>query len=229
MRRATGSVLLVLAIACVTVTDAATAASAVHFSAPPGAKLSSARAEASVLTAGGIEDECNDVLLHGKLPDHSGVLELEPTYTKCTAKSLGGLPAKLEWWKCNFVFHPVAGSNKGGETWTAKVDIRCPPPGRFEWNVYETVRAFELGTTICTTRMPPQRTGGTATLHNTRGPKGDISITWNLSRIRYEAVGSTLFCGTPPNVMVDDASYVDSAVIRATDSAGRHVDLSVSE
>lgn len=228
MRRDRRVPLLVLTILCVSAEGPSVARATVRFFTPPGATIEETQAGPDVFTAGGIEKECDQVEFKGTLLDRSRALELAPLYGKCEAKSLNGLPAKMVWWGCGYVLHPFAKTSRG-EAWRAKVDIACPGAHEIEWNVYESAAKYRAAATVCVTSMPPQRADGIAELSNAKGSPGEIAVHWKLSGIEYEAFGSSLFCGLPPDTSKSDATYTSRAIIGATDLTGHPLAFRLSD
>ncbi len=226
MPREVPALLLLLAsfVLCAGFVAPSASQAAPRFVAQAGTTLEATRAGPDVFTAGGIGKECRGVEFRVAALDRSRALELAPNYSECTTRSLGGIPTKMVWWDCGYVLHPFGAADHGG-AWKARVDFTCPYKHVIEWNVYESMATYNIGKTLCVTRMPLQRAGGVAELRNTHGSPGAIEVTWKLSGIEYEAFGSSLFCGVLPETPKSDASYAGHAVIGAVDATGQHRDF----
>lgn len=226
MPREVPALLLLLAGAalCAGLVAPSACEAAPRFVAQAGTTLESTRAGPDVFTAGGIGKECRSIEYRVAALDRSRALELAPNYSECMTRSLGGIPTKMVWWDCGYVLHPFGAAGRGG-AWKAKVDFTCPNKQEIEWNVYESMANYDIGKTLCVTKMPLQRAGGVAELRNTHGSPGAIEVTWKLRDIEYEAFGSSFFCGVLPETPKSDASYTGHAVIGAVDANGQRRDF----
>jgi hypothetical protein len=148
-------------------------------------------------------------------------LTVTPHYKDCSAE---GLPATVSMNGCTYTFRRPTTSGKT-HPWDATVDLVCPAGKSVD------IEVFLFGTptgshtvNACTVKVLPKNglTNSEASV-NTTGAKDDLTLTANITNVKYERTGS---CGASSG---ENAKYVSKVTVTAKGAAGEAEDLWLSD